>query len=163
MLSKAAATGDLSVRISFWLIATITTLWIGLNLYSSYEARLFPVVRDFEITAIEPRDSTVAVSGRMRKVRDCRYLGLVAYAGDYRNSDALRERLFVRYLDHPAERAVSREPGYQNWGPWEIARPGTVSGPHLWIRVTHDCNRLFETTGVYMIRDAHDVFATPPR
>jgi hypothetical protein len=42
-------------------------------------------------------------------------------------------------------------------------RPQTASGPHFWIRVTHQCHALFETTGVYLVMEAAEVFGAPDR
>lgn len=154
---------DLSVRVSFWLVAAVMLLWFGINLAVRYEAALFPVVRNFHLTDIAQQHASVLLSGRMKKVRACRYLGLVLYVGDYRDPDAPRERLYVRFLDQPSTGDPSREPGYQSWGPWEVMRPEAVTGPHVWARVTHRCNPLYETSGVYMVMEARDLFEqTPP-
>lgn len=148
-----------STAIAFWLVAVVTIVLSGMPTIERYEARLFPVVRDFKITEVARVEGGARVEGRMVKSRDCRFLRLTAYAGDLDDPLQPRERLPVEFLDQPRDSDQSREPGYQNWGPWFVGAPRTATGPHFFVRVSHACNPLYETHGIYYTADLATLFA----
>jgi hypothetical protein len=144
--------------VAFWIIAAITLLLAFLPALERNEARFFPVVRDFEITRVDTNGTEAVISGLMRKARDCRFMKLTVYAGDIEDPERPRERLSVRFLDQPQDSDRTREPGFQNWGPWGVGAPQTSAGPDLFVRVTHDCHPAFETRGVIFQTALDDVF-----
>ena len=145
--------------VAFWLVAAFTVFVSGMPALERYEARLFPVVSEFEITDARRTEGGLHVEGTMVKARACRFLRLTAYAGDLDDPLQPRERLSVRFLDQPEDSDRSREPGAQNWGPWRIGAPRTATGPHFFIRVSHACNPLYETHGIYYEADLATLFA----
>ena len=163
MTVKAVRVANRAMAVAFWVIAALILASTGLGFLSRYETALAPVLSDFDVLRIEPVHDSVLLSGRMRKQRACAYRSLVAYVGDYRDPDHESERVHVRFLDIPAESDPTRATGLQHWGPWRVTRPKAVTGPDVWIRITHRCNPLYETTGVYLVTDAVTVFGETPR
>lgn len=158
MQAEPIRCADRAMSLTFWAVAALMVASTGVDFLSRHETALRPVLRDFEILRIEPKYGSVLLSGRMLKVRGCRFRNLVAYVGDYRDPARERERLDVRFLDIAAAEDATRGEGLQHWGPWRVARPETVTGPDFWIRVTHQCNPIYETAGDYLVTDAASVF-----
>jgi len=149
-----------STAVAFWLVAVFTVVLAAMPAIEHYEARLFPVVTDFRITDSQRVEGGVRVEGTLTKARACRILRLTAYAGDLDDPRQPRERLFVAFLDQPGDpSAPSSEAGHQKWGPWLFSAPRTATGPHFFVRVSHACNPLYETQGIYYEADLATLFA----
>lgn len=106
------------------------------------EQRYQPVVIDFRIDSMQRNGAIVTVRGTMDKVRDCRFVEIVAYA---------RQTEFeawspVRVDFSPAmDDMQSRLPIYQRWGPWAL----TLHAPKPMIvkmAARHECHGMYLTT-----------------
>jgi hypothetical protein len=136
---------------AFYATALVVAISAAVPLFDRYEAKFFPVVRDFRILEFRQEADSVLIDGDMRKVRDCGFVEVVFYVGSAEHDDMPREMLGVEFLDQKTGAPISREPGYQPWGPWRIGRPRTLSGPDIFMRVTHKCHWLYPTKGIYYI------------
>lgn len=154
MDSRNFRRADLSVVASFWSLAVAGGLSLTLNFLGRYENELFPVISGMEVTAVEQQADTIRISGTMQVNRACSLEEVLLYTGDGREPDVERERLYMRVITEP----VDLTEGQFSWGPWEIARPTSVEGPHLVARMTHRCHALFDTTGVVLLLNANDLF-----
>lgn len=100
------------------------------------EDHYWPVVRDFQIQKIEQHDQDILVSGIMRKVRDCIYLGMTITIDD--NGRAVQ--LPYQTHDRPDQHVHNRPPGAQSWGPWAITVPQSAAGAEIVITAIHSCH-----------------------
>ena len=103
----------------------------------------FPVVKDFHLTSIERVDNYIVMQGYMRKVRDCRYVGVsaegVALSG--------RVDLPLRFLDkNIVNDNTTRPQGTQNWGPWKVVIPTVPNINTVVLYSVHSCHFAWETT-----------------
>jgi hypothetical protein len=148
---------DRSVLTSFWTIAAAGVAVTAINFLDRFESDLFPVVSNMQVTEIDQLDRSIRLSGTMQVNRACRLEEVLLYTGDGREPEVERERLRLRVIDDP----VDLSEGEFRWGPWEIARPQFVAGPHLVARMTHRCHPLFDTTGIALLLDATVIFTQP--
>lgn len=96
--------------------------------FKQLEPRLFPVVKNFTIETAVDNLSSVSIYGRFDKVRDCEFIGVIAYSGN--------THISVVFPPYPV---VSRLPREQTYGPWMLI-PKTS---HLELYSHHRC-----TTGI---------------
>jgi hypothetical protein len=116
------------------ILATLVTAAPGV------ESRYRPVIENFQVESADRFDNIILIRGTMEKVRDCRYVELLAYIRPER--DTFWHPLAVDF--GPARDTVqSRLPIPQRWGPWalilEVPTPAQVK-----LAVRHECH------GVYM-------------
>lgn len=147
-----------SLAASFYIAMAAFFAMTALPVIDRYEARVFPVVEDFRITQWRNVAGGVLISGEMRKLRDCRFVELVFYAGDATDPQTPREMLFVEFLDGAPAGTATREPGRQPWGPWFVRAPKTAAGPDVFMRVTHRCHEAYDTHGVYLRASRESLF-----
>ena len=109
-------------------------IWVG---YKVIEPIVHPVVNTFTIDETRAVESGVLISGSLNKVRDCKFIQLVAYSGD--------EYVHVDFSPSKAVTDTSRRPRYQDYGPWLLSSHiNTVT-----LYVTHDCSTGLVTSEVY--------------
>jgi hypothetical protein len=117
-------------RYTYWALcfALFAGSWLT---FKEFESRFFPVVTDFRITeVVEQVDSTVDIYGSFSKVRDCEFVGVVAYSGP--------TLVRVSFVDgegrlYPDVTRLARK---QFFGPWRL-EPKTAQ---LELYVTHNCS-----------------------
>lgn len=103
------------------------------------EQRLFPVVKDFVVTSLQRQPEAVVVSGYMRKVRDCQFVGIQAVAA---TGDAEFD-VPLQFIDG-TDRNATRPQGTQSWGPWRVTVPA-IKADSLRLTATHRCHPLWAT------------------
>ena len=97
------------------------------------ELEFMPVVDSFTIDDREVVDKKMIVSGTMRKVRNCKFIELSAYAGSH--------RLSLEFLER--HQKASRATGVQEWGPWSLEPVPTVP---IRIVTSHQCHPFWLST-----------------
>ena len=103
----------------------------------------FPVVKDFHLTSIERVDNYIVMQGYMRKVRDCRYVGVSAEGV----TPSGYVDLSLRFLDSAIiNDNTTRPQGTQNWGPWRVVIPAVPNINTLVLYSVHSCHLAWETT-----------------
>jgi hypothetical protein len=107
------------------------------------EYAFFPVVKDFHLTSIERVDNYIVMQGYMRKVRDCRYVGVSAEG----TTPSGRVDLPLRFLDSAiVNDNTTRPQGTQNWGPWRVVIPIVPNINTVVLYSVHSCHPAWETT-----------------
>ena len=103
----------------------------------------FPVVKDFHLTSIERVDNYIVMRGYMRKVRDCRYVGVSAEG----TTTSGRVDLPLRFLQsNTVNDNTTRPQGTQNWGPWRVVIPTVPNINTVVLYSVHSCYLAWETT-----------------
>ena len=103
----------------------------------------FPVVKNFHLTSIERVDNYIVMQGYMRKVRDCRYVGVSAEG----IAPSGRVDLPIRFLESNSVNDNSTRPqGTQNWGPWRVVIPTAPNINTMVLYSVHSCHLAWETT-----------------
>ena len=103
----------------------------------------FPVVKDFHLTSIERVDNYIVMQGYMRKVRDCRYVGVSAEG----ITPSGRVDLPLRFLEsNTVNDNTTRPQGTQNWGPWKVVIPTAPNINTVVLYSVHSCHLAWETT-----------------
>ena len=103
----------------------------------------FPVVKNFHLTSIERVDNYIVMQGYMRKVRDCRYVGVSAEG----IAPSGRVDLPLRFLDSAIiNDNTTRPQGTQNWGPWRVVIPTVPNINTVVLYSVHSCHLAWETT-----------------
>ena len=107
------------------------------------EYTFMPVVKDFHLTSIERTGNYVIMQGYMRKVRDCRYVGVSAEG----ITPSGHTDLSLRFLDSAIiNDNTTRPQGTQNWGPWKVVIPASPSISTVVFYSVHSCHLAWETT-----------------
>ena len=103
----------------------------------------FPVVKNFHLTSIERVDNYIVMQGYMRKVRDCRYVGVSAEGA----TTSGRVDLPIRFLEsNTVNDNTTRPQGTQNWGPWRVVIPTVPNINTVVLYSVHSCHLAWETT-----------------
>ena len=119
-----------------WHVALLS-LSVGFVLAVQAVDRSFPVVKDFKVTSMKARGTSVVIEGTLNKVRDCKFIEITAYTTDGR-------RLGLVLTDRPPhEPAVTRPLGPQLWGPWEVYPQGYAN---VDLYVHHACSIFWSQT-----------------
>lgn len=106
------------------------------------EQVFMPVVKDFHLTSVQRTESHVIMRGYMRKVRDCRFVGVSAEGvTDNGNVD-----LPLKFLESNHSDNSTRPQGTQDWGPWRIVIPVAPSVSAIDLHSVHSCHLAWETT-----------------
>lgn len=114
-----------------------TSILSSLLLARYIEHRFFPVVTDFVVTYSDKKENAMTVAGQMQKVRDCRFIEVVAYSSN--------QYLSVDFVDSPARQVgKSRAEGQQAWGPWLI----TPAASPIRLVARHQCHALWDSSTV---------------
>ena len=107
------------------------------------EYAFFPVVKNFHLTSIERVDNYIVMQGYMRKVRDCRYVGVSAEG----ITPSGRVDLPLRFLEsNIVNDNTTRPQGTQNWGPWRVVIPTVPNINTVVLYSVHSCHLAWETT-----------------
>ena len=107
------------------------------------EYTFMPVVKDFHLTSIERVDNYIMMQGYMRKVRDCRYVGVSAEGV----APSGRVDLPLRFLDAAiVNDNTTRPQGTQSWGPWKVVIPTVPNISTVVLYSVHSCHLAWETT-----------------
>ena len=107
------------------------------------EYTFLPVVKDFHLTSIERVDNYIVMQGYMRKVRDCRYVGVSAEG----TTPSGHIDLSLRFLDSAIiNDNTTRPQGTQNWGPWKVVIPTVPNISTVVLSSVHSCHLAWETT-----------------
>ena len=107
------------------------------------EYAFFPVVKDFHLTSMERVDNYIVMQGYMRKVRNCRYVGVSAEG----ITTSGRVNLPLRFLDSAIVNDNTTRPlGTQNWGPWKVVIPTVPNISAVVLYSVHSCHLAWETT-----------------
>ena len=103
----------------------------------------FPVVKDFHLTSLERVDNYIVMQGYMRKVRDCRYVGVSAEG----TTTSGHVDLPLRFLEsNIVNDNTTRPQGTQNWGPWRVIIPAVPNINTVVLYSVHSCHLAWETT-----------------
>ena len=115
-----------------------------LTVLSWAEYTFFPVIKNFHLTSIERVDNYIVMQGYMRKVRDCRYVGVSAEG----ITPSGRVDLPLRFLDSAIiiNDNTTRPQGTQNWGPWKVVIPTVPNISTVVLYSVHSCHPVWGTT-----------------
>ena len=103
----------------------------------------FPVVKDFHLTSLERVDNYIVMQGYMRKVRDCRYVGVSAEG----TTPSGHVDLPLRFLEsNIVNDNTTRPQGTQSWGPWRVVIPSAPNINTVVLYSVHSCHLAWETT-----------------
>ena len=107
------------------------------------EFYFMPVVKDFHLSHIDRRDNKIVISGYMRKVRDCQFVG-ISTAGITKDG---KVDLPLKFLD-PASLMENgtRPTGTQAWGPWRITVPASPNVVAIHLESVHSCHIAWPST-----------------
>lgn len=113
------------------IIIAVSALFV----FKQVDTRYFPVITEFKVIETKIEGNLMLVSGTLVKSRDCELIQVVAY-------NARRGVIPITFVVNPDEIKVTREVGFQLWGPIGLPRrsPGLVT---LYSR--HQCNPLWQT------------------
>ena len=135
-------TQNLWFRISMQVLPVFVAVLI-LVLAKGAEFYFMPVVKNFHLTSIERVDNYIVIRGYMRKVRDCRYVGVSAEG----ITPSGRVDLSLRFLDSAIiNDNTTRPQGTQNWGPWKVVIPTVPNISTVVLYSVHSCHLAWETT-----------------
>ena len=128
------------------LVLRVLPILIAILLLAAFrwaEYTFFPVVKDFHLTSMERVDNYIVMQGSMRKVRDCRYVGVSAEGV----TPSGHVDLPLRFLDAAiVNDNTTRPQGTQNWGPWKVTIPVSPNINTVVLYSVHSCHLAWETT-----------------
>ena len=128
------------------LVLRVLPILIAILLLAAFrwaEYAFLPVVKDFHLTSIERADNYIVMQGSMRKVRDCRYVGVSAEGV----TPSGYVDLSLRFLDSAIiNDNTTRPQGTQNWGPWRVIIPVVPNINTVVLYSVHSCHLAWETT-----------------
>lgn len=103
------------------------------------EHLIFPVVRDFAVVGIQREPGAITIDGYLRKVRDCKFVGVAAVTVDStgRGHDAP-----LIFLDTPNNN-ITRPTGAQAWGPWRVTIRTDSNDESIRLTATHRCHWVY--------------------
>ena len=116
---------------------------LSLTAFRWAEHTFFPVVKNFHLTSIERVDNYIVMQGYMRKVRDCRYVGVSAEG----TTPSGHVDLPIRFLEsNSVNDNTTRPQGTQSWGPWRVVIPTVPNINTVVLYSVHSCHLAWETT-----------------
>ena len=128
------------------LVLRVLPILIAILLLTAFrwaEYAFLPVVKDFHLTSIERVDNYIVMQGYMRKVRDCRYVGVSAEGV----TPSGYVDLSLRFLDSAIiNDNTTRPQGTQTWGPWRVIIPAVPNINTVVLYSVHSCHLAWETT-----------------
>lgn len=114
-----------------------------LVLTKGFEFYFMPVVKDFHLTQIRRDGGYIIMSGYMRKVRDCQFVGVSA-AGV---TDGGKVSLPMKFMNsESANDNDTRPTGMQKWGPWRIVIPTSPNVLSVELDSVHSCHIAWPST-----------------
>lgn len=117
------------------MFAIACGFWLS---FKQVEPRIFPVVKNFSIEAVQDLGSSIAISGRFDKVRGCRFVEIVGYSGN-----EFVTVTFKRSPDAPVVSRIVRDG--QTYGPWLLV----PKVPSIELFATHICSTGFVKTKIF--------------
>lgn len=102
------------------------------------EQLFFPVVRDFVVVGMVKEPEAVTINGYMRKVRDCKFVGVQASSVDSTGHEHDAPLIFLDAKDNNA----TRPQGTQTWGPWQITVK-VADADSIRLSATHRCHWVY--------------------
>lgn len=129
----------MTLRAHIWPLLIGIAIVAGIN---TFEHRFMPVVKDFVVQEIQQNDTTIVLSGWMRKDRNCKFAGIVAEGIDA-NGNATD--LDLSFRDNRKDNAT-RPIGTQSWGPWTIEFPLHPNVKKVTLTSVHHCHPAWATT-----------------
>ena len=124
-------------------VLPILTAILLLTVLRWAEYIFFPVVKDFHLTSLERVDNYIVMQGYMRKVRDCRYVGVSAEG----TTPSGHVDLPLRFLEsNTGNDNTTRPQGTQSWGPWRVVIPTVPNINTVVLYSVHSCHLAWETT-----------------
>ena len=128
------------------LVLRVLPILIAILLLTAFrwaEYAFFPVVKNFHLTSIERVDNYIVMQGYMRKVRNCRYVGVSAEG----ITTSGHVDLPLKFLDSAIiNDNTTRPQGTQNWGPWKVVIPTVPNINTVMLYSVHSCHLAWETT-----------------
>lgn len=104
---------------------------------------LMPVAKDFAVTRVErtdtPNGQVLLLYGTLRKVRDCKLLGVDAVGV---TADG-RIDLALKFKDVTNDDGQSRPVGAGEWGPWRVEIPLAPRVMAITLQSAHRCHPLW--------------------
>lgn len=130
-------TTDQRVKFSLNFLPALVAIFLVVML-PKLEHWLFPVIKDFVIVGMVKEPQAVTINGYMRKVRDCKFVGVQATSitPDGHEHDA--PLIFLDAKDNNA----SRPQGTQGWGPWRITVK-VADADSVRLTATHRCHWVY--------------------
>ena len=130
-MSCLAKLGIFAAYVVTACITVLTTLvsaqWI--------EREYLPVVINAHVMSVTHTKSSVIIHGVIDKVRDCRFVELLAYHGD--------QLLTTRFIENEdVHSKLTRAIGPQHFGPIEVSQ----DVPFISLYVRNECHPLWQTT-----------------
>ena len=122
----------INARISLFLVPYVM-LFSTVGIAYFLDTRVFPVVSEFKVESASYAKGELTLSGSMRKVRDCAYVGLAVYG-----VPELGPKNELSY-DFRGEFVKHRSQGFQTWGPWTVTVPVKSRYEHIEIVASHRC------------------------
>jgi hypothetical protein len=95
-------------------------------------------VKDFGVTSLVVTADSVEMSGYMRKVRDCKFIGVQALAVDGSGHEHDAPLIFLDAKNNNA----TRPQGTQGWGPWKVTIK-TKDADSVRLVSTHRCHWVY--------------------
>ena len=102
------------------------------------EHLFFPVVGDFVVVGMVKEPEAVTINGYMRKVRDCKFVGVQASAIDATGHEYDAPLIFLDAKNNNA----TRPQGTQTWGPWQITVK-VSDADSVRLSATHRCHYVY--------------------
>lgn len=106
---------------------------IALTAISFAEPLYFPVVRDWTVSSMTHVGNSVTMTGYVRKVRECRLIGVLATDDDGRE-------MWVSLQDNAADQTLPRPKDSQAWGPWRISMVVPEQTGNVRFQAVHQCH-----------------------
>jgi len=137
----------LNLTVFLSAMVSMLLLVIFASLYGpSIEAKVFPVVTNFTVTAatlVQPTE--LLVSGTLDKRRQhCQFRSLVAYTTP--DGGPIKHVAKVEFLGNRDRQVRLLVGGLQTWGPWDINSSIPLKNTTLNITVYHRCHDFYLST-----------------
>lgn len=130
------------IKLVLWVLPILIAI-LMLTVLRWAEYTFLPVVKDFHLTSLERVDNYIVMQGYMRKVRDCRYVGVSAEG----TTPSGRVDLPLRFLESSiVNDNTTRPQGTQNWGPWRVVIPTVPNISTVTLYSVHSCHLAWEAT-----------------
>lgn len=126
-----------NTRYSLSMLPALVALFLVITL-PYLERLLFPVVKDFVVVGMVKEPQAVTINGYMRKVRDCKFIGVQAVAVDSSGHEHDAPLIFLDAKDNNP----TRPQGTQTWGPWQVTVQ-VSDADSIRLSATHRCHLVY--------------------
>lgn len=126
-----------NTRYSLNMLPALVALFLAITL-PYLERLLFPVVKDFVVVGMVKEPQAVTINGYMRKVRDCKFVGVQAVSIDSSGHEQDAPLIFLDAKNNNA----TRPQGTQTWGPWQITVK-VADADSVRLTATHRCHYVY--------------------